>query len=412
MPEELEFIKLQKEVKILKKKLARSETNRVTLEEMWDRNSHLFQTFNNEIEQQGKLIQEKNEQLEGLAAKLAKYLSPQVYDSIFTGEREVKIETYRKPLTVFFSDIVGFTTKSENMKTEELSIWLNDYLHRMAEIAIQYEGTLDKFIGDAVLVFFGDPKTSGEKIDAFNCTAMAMAMRQEAKKLGVDIRIGINSGLATVGNFGSENRMEYTVIGKVVNLASRLESNSKPGQILISESTYQLLENMIRCEEREEIRVKGIDKDIKTYWVVEDLRDVKPLWNDTFLTHVSNIDQQHKELFRRTELFMKAMVQRKGSEQIKETLSFLDQYTKEHFREEEGFMLQHKYPDYPEHKALHTKFIEDLNILTKAPINCESESMQCLVGIHKLIINGLFDHIKYTDTKISKFLIEKALTVE
>lgn len=271
MSDEQEIKKLQKEVKILKKKLARSESNRGSLEKIRDRNSQLFETYNNEIEQQRKLIKEKNEQLERLASKLAKYLSPQVYNSIFTGEREVKIETYRKTLTIFFSDIVGFTTKSENMKTDELSKWLNQYLKQMAEIALQYVGTLDKFIGDTVMVFFGDPQTDGTQKDAFDCISMAMAMRQKAKNLGVDIRIGINTGECTVGNFGSENRMEYTVIGGAVNLASRLESNSKPGEILISDSTYQLIKNMIQCEKRGVIRVKGIDRDIKTYWVTEDL---------------------------------------------------------------------------------------------------------------------------------------------
>ncbi|NER08879.1 MAG: hypothetical protein F6K17_43355, partial [Okeania sp. SIO3C4] len=184
--DEKELNRLQKDVKILKKKLARSEANRVTLEKIWDRNSRLFETLHKEIETQRELVQQKKEELEALAAKLAKYLSPQVYDSIFTGEREVKIGTYRKTLTVFFSDIVGFTERSEQMEIGKLSRWLNHYLERMAEIAIQYEGTLDKFIGDAVMVFFGDPKSEGEQRDAFHCIRMAMVMREEAKKMGVD----------------------------------------------------------------------------------------------------------------------------------------------------------------------------------------------------------------------------------
>ncbi len=272
MPEDLDTNKLQKEIKVLKRKLQRSETNRVNLEKMWDRNSHLFETLNAEIAQQRNVIAEKKEQMEALATKLAKYLSPQVYDSIFSGAREVKIETYRKTLTVFFSDIVGFTKIAEGMETEELSLWLNRYLDRMAELALRYDGTLDKFIGDAVMVFFGDPVSSGKQMDAFNCACMAMAMRQEAKRLGVDIRIGINTGECIVGNFGSESRMEYTVIGGAVNLASRLESNSMPGKILISGSTHVLIGNRVDCEERGPIRVKGIDRDIQTYWVTEDLR--------------------------------------------------------------------------------------------------------------------------------------------
>ena len=262
--------KLKKEIKILKKKLARSEANRKNLEELKDRNSRLFETYNREIEQQRKLISEKKEQLEGLTVKLAKYLSPPVFNSIFTGEREVKIETYRKTLTVFFSDIVGFTKKTETMDPDELSHWLNNYLDRMANIAQQFGGTLDKFIGDAVMIFFGDPKSSGEKTDAINCLNMAMAMRQEAKQLNVDVRIGINTGECTVGNFGSANRMEYTVIGGEVNLAARLEELSRKGQILISESTYELTKDSIYCEEGGKVKAKGVEKEIQSYWVTED----------------------------------------------------------------------------------------------------------------------------------------------
>lgn len=213
-------------------------------------------------------IKEKRAQLKKLASKLAKYLSPQVYDSIFRGEKDVKIETYKKHLTVFFSDIAGFTTKTENTEISELTQWLNTYLNDMTTLAIKYNGTLDKFIGDAVMVFFGDPKTSGEKQDALKCISMAIEMKEHAKKLGVDIRMGVNTGDCIVGNFGSEQRMEYTILGPTVNLAARLESNSQPHQILISESTFALIKDEIVCEERGEICVKGIDRKIMTYWVV------------------------------------------------------------------------------------------------------------------------------------------------
>lgn len=213
-------------------------------------------------------IKEKRAELKKLAGKLAKYLSPQVYDSIFSGEKDVKIETYKKHLTVFFSDIAGFTTKTENTEISELTEWLNTYLNDMTTLAIKYNGTLDKFIGDAVMVFFGDPKTNGEKQDAVKCISMAIEMQEHAKKLGVDIRMGINTGDCIVGNFGSEQRMEYTILGPTVNLAARLESNSKPHQILISESTYALIKDEIVCEERGEISVKGIDRKIMTYWVL------------------------------------------------------------------------------------------------------------------------------------------------
>ncbi len=212
-------------------------------------------------------VEHQKDQLEGLASKLSKYLSPQVYESIFSGEKDVKIETARKTLTIFFSDIVGFTPKSESMEHNELTKWLNHYLNEMANIALKYEGTLDKFMGDAVMIFFGDPKTLGEKEDAIQCVRMAKEMMARANKLGVDIRIGINTGESTVGNFGSDTRMEYTIIGRAVNLASRLEHAGKPGGILISDSTYEIVKDIISCEPHGSIQVKGIDHGIMTYWV-------------------------------------------------------------------------------------------------------------------------------------------------
>jgi len=214
-------------------------------------------------------LQSKNTQLQSLADKLSKYLSPDVYQSIFTGDKDVKLETERKPLTVFFSDIVQFTQQSERMEQNDLTVWLNRYLNRMAEITAKYEGTLDKFIGDAIMVFFGDPKSSGVEADARQCVRMAREMLAEAKKLDVNLRIGIHSGDCMVGNFGSESRMNYSIIGKTVNLASRLESNADQNRILISDVTHDLIKAEIACEVRGGIRVKGIDREIMTYYVID-----------------------------------------------------------------------------------------------------------------------------------------------
>ena len=218
-------------------------------------------------------LEKKKKQMERLAFKLAKYLSPQVYKSIFSGEIEVIIKTHRRRLTVFFSDIVEFTTKAENTNIQELTTWLNTYLADMTSIALRYGGTLDKFVGDSLMIFFGDPQSSGEKQDAVKCILMALEMKEHAKLLGVNIRIGINTGDCIVGNFGSDKHMEYTIIGSAVNLAARLEAQSEPGKILISDMTYELVKDVIRCEERGEIRVKGIDRNIHTYWAVGHQKD-------------------------------------------------------------------------------------------------------------------------------------------
>ncbi|MGB0847901.1 MAG: adenylate/guanylate cyclase domain-containing protein [Thiolinea sp.] len=226
-----------------------------------------------------KELKEKKLQLEQLTAKLAKYLSPQVYNSIFLGEKEVKIETYRKKITIFFSDIKGFTETTDSMESEALASLLNNYLNEMAEIALRHGGTIDKFIGDAILIFFGDPESRGDVKDAEACVLMAIEMRERMKYLrkkwegeGVTkplhIRCGINTGFCTVGNFGSENRLDYTIVGGQVNLTSRLESHAEPDQILISQTTYALVKDGIRCEKKDEIKVRGINNPIQTFQVL------------------------------------------------------------------------------------------------------------------------------------------------
>jgi class 3 adenylate cyclase len=208
--------------------------------------------------------------LETLAVKLSRYLPPPVYASIFSGERDVRVETYRRPLTIFFSDIVGFTAKAEATAHQELADWLNGYLDAMARIALRHGGTLDKFIGDAVMVFFGDPQSAGPREDAGRCLAMALEMQQAARARGVDIRMGMHSGDCTVGNFGSEEQMNYTIIGKVVNVAARLQASSAPGRILISAATHELIGECAACEPRGPVELKGIAAPVMTYWVNSD----------------------------------------------------------------------------------------------------------------------------------------------
>jgi class 3 adenylate cyclase len=208
--------------------------------------------------------------LEALAGKLSRYLPPPVYASIFSGERDVRVETYRRPLTIFFSDIVGFTAKTEATPHQELADWLNGYLDAMARIALRHGGTLDKFIGDAVMVFFGDPQSAGLREDAARCLAMGLEMQRAARDRGVDIRMGVHSGDCTVGNFGSEEQMNYTIIGKAVNVAARLQASSAPGRILISAATHELLPDHPPREPRGLVELKGVAAPVLTYWVHSD----------------------------------------------------------------------------------------------------------------------------------------------
>ena len=215
-------------------------------------------------------LKQAREHLEGLSRKLGKYLSPTVYDHIFSGKKDVGIESYRKLLTVCFTDIAGFTSTAEAMGHAELTEWLNGYLNRMAQVTLKHGGTLDKFMGDAVMVFFGDPTSAGVETDALKCVEMAREMIAESRKMGVDIRVGVNTGMCTVGNFGSEDRMDYTIVGKDVNLAQRLESNGKKGRILISEATWELVKEKFPCARHEPVEMKGIDREVTTYLVDDD----------------------------------------------------------------------------------------------------------------------------------------------
>lgn len=219
-----------------------------------------------------------NESLENVSRQLAKYISPQLYRAILSGEQEVRVESQRKKLTVFFSDIVGFTETTDQLQSEELTSLLNEYLTEMSKIANRHGANFDKFIGDAIVLYFGDPETRGTREDAAACVRMALEMQRKMKLLqstwcdrGLDrpfqIRIGINTGFCTVGNFGSEDRMDYTIIGGEVNLAARLEAIAEPGGILVANETYQLVKDWVTAEEAETIHVKGISHPVVTYRV-------------------------------------------------------------------------------------------------------------------------------------------------
>ena len=215
---------------------------------------------------------------ERILQKLSKYFSPQVYNSIFSGELDVTINTRRKDLTVFFSDIKGFTTMAEKLEPEILTNLITDYLTKMTEIAIESGGTVDKYIGDAIMIFFGDPESNGIRNDALACVTMAFKMKKALnglkehwKTLGLaeplEVRMGIHTDMCTVGNFGSTDRLDYTVLGNGVNLASRLESMAESNEILISENTFNLVKNDIDCNYFDEIIVKGKSHSIKTFQV-------------------------------------------------------------------------------------------------------------------------------------------------
>ena len=150
----------------------------------------------------------------------------------------------------------------------------------MSAIALEYGATLDKYVGDGIVMFFGDPETRGVKEDALACVRMAIAMQQRMGDLAglwrnsgiqtpLQCRIGIHTDYCTVGNFGSPDRMDYTMIGGAVNLTARLEQEAPPGSILISYGTFAHVQDEICCEEHGDIRVRGIAYPVTTYRVVD-----------------------------------------------------------------------------------------------------------------------------------------------
>ena len=260
------------ELKLLKKensKLKLEARLRKSLSVELERQKGIVQAAKEEAEKQQQLLQKASD-------RLSKYLSPQICEQIFS-DVEFDTGTGRKKLTIFFSDIVNFTSITESMEAEELSGFLNFYLTNMCEIALKFGGTIDKFIGDSVMIFFGDPQSKGPEQDALACCNMGLEMlafvenNEELFKEQfnfpekLEIRIGVHSGVCSVGNFGSDQRLDYTVIGRAVNVAARLEQAAPKNSMLFSNSTKSLLGDTFQVSDSIEVKAKGIDRPIIGY---------------------------------------------------------------------------------------------------------------------------------------------------
>jgi len=261
------------EIKSLKK-----EVSKLRLE------ANMRKSLSNQLSLQKKVADDskaealaKSEELEKISSQLSKYLSPQIHEQIFSGKQSVGLKSYRKKLTIFFSDIVGFTNMSDELESEELTSLLNFYLNEMSKIALKFGGTIDKYMGDGIMIFFGDPESFGIEEDAKKCLEMALEMQSRMNELRdywgktfglketLKIRVGINTGICTVGNFGSEDRLDYTAMGGAVNLASRLEMLAKPSCINVSEETKLLVGQRFKFKVPQEAQVKGFLRTIKYF---------------------------------------------------------------------------------------------------------------------------------------------------
>jgi class 3 adenylate cyclase len=199
-----------------------------------------------------------------------------------------------------FSDIKDFTQTTERLQPEELTALINEYFTEMSTIAFAHGGTVDKFVGDAMSVFFGDPQTLGEAEDAKACVRMAIAMQARLAELNVmwqsrgiaspfRVRMGINTGFCDVGNFGSDQRMDYTIIGAAMNLAARLESIAEPGTIIVSAETFARVRDIVAGHPLPAVQVRGISAPVIPY-VIDGLLDVAGRRRQVFAEHAAGLD--------------------------------------------------------------------------------------------------------------------------
>jgi len=265
----------------------------VTFIAIRQRQAAMIRSMNRELET-------ANEFLATLSMKISRYLSPQVYKGIFSGQKDVTIHTERKKLTIFFSDIKDFTAATERLQPEQITRLLNEYFTEMSALALKHGGTLDKFIGDAILIFFGDPESKGEVEDAKACLRMAAEMQHRLARLNVKwrnegvehpfrVRIGINTGFCNVGNFGSADRMDYTIIGAEANLAARLQSIAEPGHTVVSYETFALVRDIVVAHPLPPISMKGISREVIPY-AIEGMRDAAGQKITIFSEHVTGLD--------------------------------------------------------------------------------------------------------------------------
>ncbi|HHD64823.1 MAG TPA: adenylate/guanylate cyclase domain-containing protein [Desulfobulbaceae bacterium] len=212
---------------------------------------------------------------EQLRNHLSRYIGNDLVDQIMHSSKEVLLKNQRKTLTVMFADIRSFTALSEQMQPEEVVTMLNEYFTIMVEIVFSCNGMLDKFVGDQLMAVFGH--MSGDAEGAKNGVLAALKMQQATEALmqkragnhqpTFQIGIGINTGSAIIGNVGSENRMDYTVIGDTVNAAARLEEQAKAGEIIIGEQTYKHMPRTIQVKNRIELPVKNRLQPVACYTI-------------------------------------------------------------------------------------------------------------------------------------------------
>lgn len=220
---------------------------------------------------------EKIREEEELRSRLSRYVGKNLLEKLINSKSDVFLENERKEVSILFADIRSFSTIAENLEAEEVVCMLNEFFSIMVEIVFRNNGVLDKFVGDQIMAVFGliPSENSGAydavktSIEIQNATEELMKIRSENGKETFEIGIGINTGNAIIGSVGSENRMDYTVIGDCVNIASKLEQTAKGGEIIIGEETYSQIQNSFRVEKGKEVRVANKAEPIICYHIMQ-----------------------------------------------------------------------------------------------------------------------------------------------
>lgn len=223
-------------------------------------------------------LDEARQQLDETAHLIARYVPAEVAEDIFAGRSVATDGHQRRKLTVFFSDLVGFSDIAEELEPEDLALVLNEYFTEMTAIARKHGGTVDELQGDALLILFGAPHQTTNKDQAKRAVAMAAEMHavmhdlnERWRDMGITevlrVRMGINTGVVTVGHFGSADRVKYAALGKHVNIAARLQAIAQPGSTVLSYATYLLVKDSVDCTSLGEQQLKGIVRPVEAFRV-------------------------------------------------------------------------------------------------------------------------------------------------
>ena len=237
------------------------------VKQLWDELAELNRTLESRVAEQVA-------QLERLG-RLKRFFSPQLAEAIVSGGAEDPLKSHRRDITVVFLDLRGFTAFAETAEPEEVMAVLREYHAEMGKLILQWEGTLERFTGDGMMIFFNDPTPVPDPAE--RAVRMAAAMRDRVVELavgwkkagfGLDFGIGIAHGYATLGAIGFEGRVDYGAIGTVTNLAARLCAEAQPGQVLLTQRVLTTVDALVEAEPVGDVSLKGISRPVKIFNLV------------------------------------------------------------------------------------------------------------------------------------------------